>query len=66
MNQPATPFPSESPAFDRGIREQLEMIRRAVAPAEDKQLRDAVHPAFWERRGPFGRLRRRSGLRKVV
>ena len=66
MNQPATQLVSESTAFYRGIREQLELNRRAVAPAEDKQLQDAVHPALWERRGLFGGLRRRPGLRKVV
>jgi hypothetical protein len=66
MNQPATRLISESPAFDRGIREQMEMTRRAVAPAEDKQLQDAVHPAMWERRGLFQSLRRRRGLREVA
>lgn len=65
MNEPATALNSESPAFHRGIREQMEMTRRAVAPAEDKQVRDGVQPALWERRGLFGTLRRRPGLRKV-
>jgi hypothetical protein len=65
MNQPATQLVSDSPAFHRGIREQMEMTRRAVAPAEDRQLQAAVHPTLWERRGLFGRLRRRPGLRKV-
>jgi hypothetical protein len=66
MNQPATPLVSESLAFDRGIREQMEMTRRAVAAGEDKQLRDAVHAARWERLGLFKRLRRRPGLSQVV
>jgi hypothetical protein len=65
MNQPATQLASDSPAFHRGIREQMEMTRRAVAPAEDKQAQDAVQPTLWERRGVFGTLRRRPGLRKV-
>ena len=66
MNQPATRLVSESPAFDRGIRAQMEMTRRAVAAGEDKHLQDAVHPARWERRGFFQRLRRRPGLSEVV
>jgi hypothetical protein len=59
MNQPATKIETESPAFHRGIHEQMAMTRLAVAPAEDKQLRDAVHLSRWERRGIFRRLRRR-------
>ena len=66
MNQPATEFVTESTAFDRGIREQMEMTRRAVAAGEDKQLRDAVRPALWERLGPLRTLRRREGLREVA
>jgi hypothetical protein len=66
MNQPATQIANESPAFHRGIREQMEMTRSAVAAGEEKQLRDAVHPARWERRGFFGRLRRRAGLSEVA
>jgi hypothetical protein len=66
MNQPATQIATESPAFHRGIREQMEMTRSAVAAGEDKHLRDAVHPARWERRGFFRRLRRRAGLSEVV
>ena len=66
MNQPATQLHTQSPAFHRGIHEQLAMTRSAVASCEDKQLRDAVHPARWERRGLFGRLRRRRGLHEVA
>jgi hypothetical protein len=66
MNQPATQIATESPAFHRGIREQMEMTRSAVSAGEEKQLRDAVHPARWERRGVFGRLRRRAGLSEVA
>ena len=66
MNQPATQIVMESPAFHRGIREQMEMTRSAVSAGEEKQLRDAVHPARWERRGVFGRLRRRAGLCEVA
>ena len=60
MNQPATKIESESPAFHRGIHEQMAMTRSAVAAVEDKQLRDAVHLSRWERRGIFRRLRRRA------
>jgi hypothetical protein len=66
MNQPATQFAEESPAFHRGIHEQMAMTRSAVSAAEDKELRDAIHPTRWERRGFFRRLRRRSGLSEVL
>jgi hypothetical protein len=66
MNQPATQLHTQSPAFHRGIHEQLAMTRSAVAAAEDKQLRDAVQPTRWERRGPFRRLRRRPGLSEAA
>jgi hypothetical protein len=66
MNQPATRLVDESPAFHRGIREQMEMTRSAVSAGEDKQLRDAVHPTRGERRGFFRRLRRRAGLSEVA
>jgi hypothetical protein len=66
MNQPATQIATESPAFYRGIREQMAMTRSAVSAGEDKQVRDAVHPTRWERRGPFRRLRRRAGLSEVA
>jgi hypothetical protein len=66
MNQPATEIVTESPANHEGIREQVEMTRRAVAAGEGKQLRDAVHPALWERLGPLRTLRRRQGLREVI
>jgi hypothetical protein len=66
MNQPATQLRTESPAFHRGIHEQLAMTRSAVAAAEDKELRDAVHPTRWERRGPFRRLQRRDGLSEAA
>ncbi len=66
MNQPATQIATESPAFHRGIREQMAMTRSAVSAGEDKQLRDAVHPAKWERSGFFRRLRRRPGLSEVA
>ena len=59
MNQPATKIETESPAFHRGIHEQMAMTRSAVAAVEDKQLRDAVHLSRWERRGIFRRLRQR-------
>ena len=62
MNQPATQFANESPAFHRGIREQMDMTRRAVSAGEDKELQDAVHPALWERLGPLRTLRRRAGF----
>ena len=66
MNQPATQIATESPAFHRGVREQMEMTRTAVSAGEDKHLKDAVHPARWERRGFFRRLRRRAGLSEVA
>ena len=66
MNQPATQNVTESPAFHRGIREQMAMTRSAVSAGEEKQLRDAVHAAKWERRGLFRRLRRRPGLSEVA
>jgi hypothetical protein len=66
MNQPATQIATQSPASARGIREQMEMTRRAVAPGEDRLLQDAVHPTRWERRGFFRRLRRRPGLSEVA
>jgi hypothetical protein len=66
MNQPATQFAHESPAFHRGIHEQMAMTRRAVSAAEDKELRDAIHPTRWERRGFFRRLRQRAGLSEAA
>ena len=66
MNHPATRLHTESPAFHRRIDEQLALTRSAVAAGEEKQLRDAVHPARWERRGVFGRLRQRPGLREAA
>jgi hypothetical protein len=66
MNQPPNKIETESPAFHRGIHEQMAMTRSAVAAVEDKDLRDAVHPTRWERRGYFGRLRRRSGLSEAA
>ena len=66
MNQPATQIATESPAFHRGIHEQLAMTRSAVAAAEDKELRDAVHPTRWERRGFFRRLQQRPGLSEAA
>jgi len=62
VNQPATKIETESPAFHRGIHEQMAMTRSAVAAVEDKQLRDAVHLSRWERRGIFRRLRLRREL----
>jgi hypothetical protein len=66
MNQPATKIETESPAFHRGIHEQMAMTRSAVAAVEDKDLHDAVHPARWERRGFFQRLRQRPGLSEAA
>ena len=61
MNQPATTIETESPAFHRGIHEQMAMTRSAVAAVEDKDLKDAVHMTRWERRGFFRRLRHARG-----
>jgi hypothetical protein len=66
MNQPATKIETESPAFHRGIHEQMAMTRRAVAAVEDKDVKDAVHRTHWERRGLFGRLRQRPGLSEAA
>ena len=66
MNHPATQPHTESPAFHRGIHEQLALTRSAVAAGEEKQLRDAVHPGRWERRGVLGRLQQRPGLREAA
>jgi hypothetical protein len=66
MNQPATQFADESPAFHRGIHEQMAMTRSAVSAAEDKELLDAIHPTRWERRGFFRRLRRHAGLSEAA
>ncbi len=66
MNQPATKIETESPAFHRGIHEQMAMTRSAVAAVEDKELRDAVHMTRWERRGFFRRLRQRPGLSEAA
>ena len=76
MNQPATRLVSESPAFDRGIRAQMEMTRRAVAAGEDKHLQDAVHPGAprpvreaaatpGPQRGGLGRLSEKSGASRA-
>ena len=66
MNQPATKIETESPAFHRGIHEQMAMTRSAVAAVEDKELRDAVHMTRWERRGFFRRLRQSPGLSEAA
>jgi hypothetical protein len=66
MNQPATKIETESPAFHRGIHEQMAMTRSAVSAGEDNRLRKAVHQTQWERRGFFARLRRRPGLSEAA
>ena len=66
MNQPPNKIETESPAFHRGIREQMAMTRRAVAAVEDKDLKDAVNLTRWERRGFFRRLRQRPGLSEAA
>jgi hypothetical protein len=66
MNQPATKIETASPAFHRGIHEQMAMTRRAVAAVEDKDLKDAIHMTRWERRGFFRRLRQRPGLSEAA
>jgi len=66
MNQPATKIGTESPAFHRGVHEQMAMTRSAVSAGEEKDLKDAVHPTRWERRGFVGRLRQRPGLSEAA
>jgi hypothetical protein len=65
MNQPATQFEYEVEVVQRSVSEQLAMNRSVVLAAEDERLRAGLHPARWERRGPFGRLRPRPGLSQV-
>jgi hypothetical protein len=62
MNQPAIQISDHRETFDVSVTEQLALNRSVVAAAEDDRLRDAVHPARWERRGVLGRLRRRVRL----
>jgi hypothetical protein len=66
MNQPATQFEYEVEVVQRRIGEQMAMNRNVVVAAEDERLRAGLHPARWERRGLFGRLRPRPGLKKVA
>ena len=65
MNQPATKIGTESPAFHRGVHEQMAMTRSAVSAGE-KDLKDAVHPTRWERLGLFRRLRPRRRLSEAA
>jgi hypothetical protein len=62
MNQPATQISDHRETFDLSVSEQLTLNRSVVAAADDDRLRGAVHPAYWERRGVLGRLRRRVRL----
>jgi hypothetical protein len=43
-----------------GIREQLDATTRVVAGAHEAHVREAIESVRWERRGPLGRLVRRS------
>ena len=79
MNQPATQLVSESPAFDRGIRAQMEMTRRAVAAGErqapagrrppgplgaPRPVREAAATPG-PQRGGLGRLSEKSGASRA-
>ena len=66
MNQ-HTPQISEHPkTADVTVREQLTLNRSVVAAADADDLRDASHPAGWERRGVLGRLSRRAHLSEAA
>jgi hypothetical protein len=65
MHQAATKIEYQPQFIARDVAEQIALNRSAVGAAEDDLLADAVHPARWERRGLFGRLRRRRGLNEV-
>jgi len=65
MNQPATQT-AHRPAAERSVVEQLTLNRSIVAAAENAWLRQAVHPARWERRGLFRRLRRQPGFAEIA
>jgi hypothetical protein len=66
MNQPATQISDRRETFGLTVSEQLTLNRSVVAAADDDRLRDAVHPARWERRGVLGRLRRRVRLSEAA
>ena len=65
MNHPASKIEYEPQFIERSVAEQIALNRSAVGAAEDDRLARAVHPSRWERRGLFGRLRRRRGLEEV-
>jgi len=66
MNQPATQISHRREPADATVTEQLALNRTIVAAAEDDRLREAVHPARWERRGVLGRLKRRVRLSEAA
>jgi len=66
MTHPATQLIDEPIAVEITVRDQMAMTRSAVAAAEDDRLAHSIHPARWERRGLFRRLRRRAGLSEVA
>jgi hypothetical protein len=66
MNQPATQISDRREPADATVTEQLALNRSIVAAAEDDRLREAVHPARWERRGVLGRLKRRVRLSEAA
>jgi hypothetical protein len=66
MNQPATQISHRREPADATVTEQLALNRSIVAAAEDDRLREAVHPARWERRGVLGRLKRRVRLSEAA
>jgi hypothetical protein len=66
MTQPATQISDRREPADATVTEQLALNRSIVAAAEDDRLREAVHPARWERRGVLGRLKRRVRLSEAA
>ena len=66
MNKPATQNAYERDPADRSFLEQMALNRSVVGAAEDERLRDGVQSTKWERRGLFGRLRRRPDLREAA
>ena len=66
MTQPATQISDRREPADATVTEQLALNRTIVEAAEDDRLREAVHPARWERRGVLGRLKRRVRLSEAA
>jgi hypothetical protein len=66
MKQTAVRLDHRPEFIERSVAEQLALNRGVVAVAEDDRLKDAIHPARWERCGLFQRLRRRTRLSSLT